>query len=79
MFRYASVEVISADFITQLIYNEQQDGIFNVVKETGVKTWEGMVYLPVPIPEEGPREVVAADATESTPQVILTFARGSVS
>ena len=68
--RYASVEKISSDFVTDLIFNEHQGGVFNVVKETGVRTWQDMDYLPVPVPEKIPREMMAPEANESPQKVV---------
>ena len=76
--RYASVGEVSPEFVRDLIYNGYYGGVYNFIKETGVRTWQGMEYLPVPVLEKSPREVMAPEAKKLTPKVICSSARGSV-
>ncbi len=68
--RYAAVDRISSDFIVNLIYNEQLGGVFDILQETGTRTWEQMEYLPVPLPQKSPPKAEVPRATELPQKVI---------
>ena len=67
--RYASVSNIDASFVRDLIYNMRHKEVYNFFVETGVRAWEGLEYLSVPVPEESPRGITAPEASNSTQKV----------
>lgn len=67
--RYATVSNIDASFVGDLIYNGRHKEVYNFFVETGVRAWEGLEHLPVPVPEKSPRGITAPEASNSTQKV----------
>ena len=71
--RYASEDKITLDFVINLIYNEQLGGVLNILSETGIRTWENMDYLPVPLPEKTLPGMEIPKTKEMPQKVILSL------
>jgi len=72
---YACVDRITPEFIINLIYNDQLGSVYDIIRETGTQTWEGIKYLPVPLPEKSLPRAESWKTKEASQKVCLQTLR----